>query len=58
MCHRKCNLIIIIITIIIIIIIWNSAFNSLHDMKPCFCNLTSKQLADEACTCNYEKYFI
>uniref|UniRef100_A0A8D0AMJ3 Uncharacterized protein n=1 Tax=Sander lucioperca TaxID=283035 RepID=A0A8D0AMJ3_SANLU len=45
MCHRKCNFIIIIITIII----WNS---------PCFCNLTSKLLADEACTCNYEKYFI
>uniref|UniRef100_A0A672YSH1 Uncharacterized protein n=1 Tax=Sphaeramia orbicularis TaxID=375764 RepID=A0A672YSH1_9TELE len=53
MCHRKCNL----------IIIWNSALyisysNSLHDMKPCFCNLTSELLADEACTCNYEKYFI
>uniref|UniRef100_A0AAY5EJR3 Uncharacterized protein n=1 Tax=Electrophorus electricus TaxID=8005 RepID=A0AAY5EJR3_ELEEL len=30
---------------------------SLHNVKPCFCNLTSKLLADEACTHNYHRVF-
>uniref|UniRef100_A0A3B5ARD4 Uncharacterized protein n=1 Tax=Stegastes partitus TaxID=144197 RepID=A0A3B5ARD4_9TELE len=56
MCHRKCNLIIIIIIIIIIMtIIWNSALYISYRFDTIF---FKNCLSAQACTCNYEKYFI